>query len=150
MTADGQTDSVARERWLPVVSELAQVYGWRLGGEHLERLTDQVVDLLKASAVNTPGQAAAVITNYYHDAATVALLQGDWGEASATVWAAVFKAARRTPCTEPLAEGAWGEVQQRIASRLRRELHRHTYQSSLRLVIAHVVTEELIATTTAR
>jgi hypothetical protein len=150
MTATSQTDYDARERWLPLVSELAQVYGWRHGGDHLERLTDQIVDLLKDVAVNTPGQAVAVITNYYHDAATVALLQGDWGEASVTMWAAVLEAARRTPCTELIGESTWGEVQQRIASRLRRELHRHTYQSSLRLVIAHVVTEELIATTTAR
>lgn len=150
MTPTGHADPVTRERWLPLVSELAQLHGWQLGGEHLERLTDQVVEVLREAAVNTPRQAAAIIANYYHDAATVALLKGNWGEASATVWAAVFEAARRTPCTESIGEGAWGKVQHEIASRLRRELHRHTYQSSLRLVIAHVVTEELTVATNAR
>lgn len=143
-------DPTARERWLPMVSELAQLYSWRLHGERLERLTDQVADLLEDVAVTTPGMAGAIIANYYHDAATVALLQWDWGEASATLWEAVFEAARRTQHTQNGVESAWNNVQHRISTRLRRELHHHTYQSSLRLVIARVVIEELTAATSVR
>ncbi len=150
MVPAGQADPIARERWLPLVSELAQLYGWRLSTERLEGLTDQVINVLKDTMVTWPGKAAAVIANYYYDAATVALLQQDWGEASASLWEAVFEAAKRTPCAQSVGEGLWLEVQQRIASRLRRELQHHTYQSSLRLVIAHVVIEELTSATRAR
>jgi len=130
-----------------MVAEIGRAYGWRLRGKRLERLVDKVAPYLAEPDVTRPCIAATIITNYYRDSAAVALLQAERDAASAALWAAILEAARAVQGKASHVQVNQSEVQDRVTRRLKNRLARHNYQTSLRLLIARVVIEEVAAST---
>lgn len=139
-----QTSLIRRERWLPLVIELAQRYHWELRGEQFEAMVDALAPYLSQPGVMRPEIATAIVCNYYNDGALVALLRAGDDDTREAAWMLIEQvihdllAAQQAPHA-PLPTAARAK---HIRSLVEQELPHYTFQSSLRLAIAQIIGSE--------
>jgi hypothetical protein len=139
-----QTKLILRERWLPLVTELAQLHHWELRGEQLEAMLDALVPYLTQPGVTRPEIATAIVCNYYNDGALVALLCAGDDDTREAAWMLIEQVIRDLLAAQRAPDSFMSTAAQvkHMRSIVEHELPRYTFQSSLRLAIARIIGSE--------
>ena len=132
MIADApSTGDCVRERWLPVVQELALQCAWNLSGNEIEHFTDAVAPYLNNPSVINSRQGANVICNYFRDSLLVQAFRTLEGQQVQAVWGMVMLPfAARGYDVNAISPG-FANFQQQLAQ--------HTFQVPLwQVLVAHI------------
>lgn len=127
-----------RERWLPLVQQVAEIHGWTIRGRALESFVDAVVPYLAQPEIISTISALHVLENYYNDAPLIEVLSAA-NDQSAAIWKKLLAQISHGTLRTRFPADTLAAIQQRAEADLRAVLQQHSYQVRLASVFEQVL-----------